>query len=67
MSLKTQSGGPGEPLSHRLLTIQDVAEFLQVSTRTVRRLIDTGELAAVRIGRSVRVRPEALQALIESK
>jgi excisionase family DNA binding protein len=30
-------------------------------------MIDAGELEAIRIGRLVRVRPEALQALIESK
>jgi excisionase family DNA binding protein len=63
MSPKTQSGGLGE----RLLTVKDVAQFLQCSIRKVQRMIDTGELEAIRIGRLVRVRPEALQALIESK
>ena len=48
-----------------MLTLQDVADFLQVSTRTVRRLVDRGELAAFRIGRSIRVRPEDLRRLIE--
>jgi excisionase family DNA binding protein len=67
MSPKTQSSGLGSLLSSRLLTIKDVAELLQVSTRTVQRLIDRGELAAVRIGRSVRIRPEAVQSLTESK
>ena len=63
MSPKTQSGGLGE----RLLTVKDVAQFLQCSIRKVQRMIDTGELEAIRIGRLVRVRPEALQALIERK
>ena len=54
MSPKTQSGGLGE----RLLTVKDVAQFLQCSIRKVQRMIDAGELEAIRIGRLVRVRPE---------
>jgi excisionase family DNA binding protein len=63
MSPKTQSGGLGE----RLLTVKDVAQFLQCSIRKVQRMIDAGELEAIRIGRLVRVRPEALKAFIGSK
>jgi excisionase family DNA binding protein len=48
----------------RLLTVKDVAEHLQVSKRTVHRLIDTGELHVIRIGRSVRVSGEAMNALL---
>ena len=63
MGAEKPFGGLGE----RLLTVKDVAQFLQCSIRKVQRMIDTGELEAIRIGRLVRVRPEALQALIESK
>jgi excisionase family DNA binding protein len=63
MGAEKPFGGLGE----RLLTVKDVAQFLQCSTRKVQRMIDAGELEAIRIGRLVRVRPEALQALIESK
>jgi excisionase family DNA binding protein len=63
MAAETPSGGLGDPL----LTVKEVAQFLRCSTRTVQRLIDTRELEAVRIGRSVRVRPEALKKLIEGK
>ena len=63
MSGETRSSGLGEPL----LTIKDVARFLNCSKRTVQRLIDSRDLEVVRIGRSVRVRPEALKAFIESK
>ena len=59
------SGGPDDRLSSGLLTLQDVADFLQVSTRTVRRLVDRGELTAFRIGRSIRVRREDLRRLVE--
>ena len=50
--------------SPNLLTIANVAALLQVSTKTVRRLIDRGELDAIRIGRSIRIQPEALKLLI---
>ena len=50
-----------------LLSIQDVAIFLNVSTKTVRRLIDRGALAAVRIGRSVRIRHEVLAVYIDRR
>lgn len=44
-----------------LLTIQQAAERMQVHPRSVRRLIDSGRLAAVVIGpRTRRIRPETL-------
>jgi excisionase family DNA binding protein len=52
-----------QPVS-RLLRIPQVAEGLDVSTRTVRRLIAKGELVACRLGRSVRVHPEDLAAYV---
>lgn len=54
-------------MSHdQLLTLQQVADRLQVSISTVRRLVDAGELRTVRIGRNLRVRPEDLAAYIEA-
>jgi len=49
----------------QLLTLQQVADRLQVSMSTVRRLVDAGKLKAVRIGRNLRVRPEDLSKYIE--
>ena len=46
---------------HPLLTIDDVATFLSVSTKTVRRMIGRGELPHIRVGRQVRVRWEDLE------
>lgn len=40
----------------RLVTVAEVAAVLRVSTMTVYRLINAGELPAARIGRSFRVR-----------
>jgi excisionase family DNA binding protein len=51
----------------RLLTAAEVAETLRISLRSVRRLIKDGKLPIVRVGRLVRIRPEALAALIDGK
>lgn len=47
-----------------LLRGVDVARILNISPAMAYRLIQTGELPAVQIGRSVRVRPEDLSAYI---
>ena len=39
----------------RFLTVQEVADVMRVSSMTVYRLIKSGDLAAVRVGRSFRV------------
>jgi excisionase family DNA binding protein len=42
----------------RFLTVAEVAGILRVSTMTVYRLIKAGNLAAVRVGKSYRVRED---------
>ena len=64
---------PKEMPSHRLklsrtsrpplLTAAEVAEILNVSIRSVRRLIADGKLPIVRLGRAVRILPESLETL----
>jgi excisionase family DNA binding protein len=44
----------------RYLTVGEVAALLRVSTMTVYRLINSGALPALRIGRSFRLREEDL-------
>ena len=48
----------------RLLRIEQVAERLSVSRSMAWKIIDTGQLRSVRIGRAVRVRPEDLEAYL---
>jgi len=43
------------PLTVRLLTVAEVAKAARVSPMTIYRLIHSGELPAVRVGRSYRV------------
>jgi excisionase family DNA binding protein len=42
----------------RLLTVNEVADLLRVSRMTVYRLIKEGEIAALRVGRSYRLRED---------
>ena len=57
--------GPSNSKIHRaLLAVADGAEALAVSERTVRRMIASGEVPIVRLGRSVRIRQIDLDALI---
>ena len=47
-----------------LLTIKQAAEHLQVSSKTVRRWLDTGDLIAHRLGRQWRISAADLQTFI---
>lgn len=48
----------------RFFTIQEIAEALGVSERTVRRWVSDGSLSAHRFGRTVRILESELKAFI---
>ena len=48
-----------------LLTVNDVAHQLSVSARTVRRLIEKGDLPYHRIGRAIRISGEDLSVFLK--
>ncbi len=50
-----------------LLTLQDSADILQVSLKTLRRRIDAGELPVIRDGRILRVHPNDLERYISAR
>lgn len=54
-----------EPKGGKLLTLDEVAERLQVSRRTVQRHIKAGKLVAIKMNRAVRVRHSDLEKFIE--
>ena len=57
------SGHPGQPgdISEvRFLTVAEVAAVMRVSKMTVYRLVHSGDLPAVRVGRSFRVPEDAV-------
>ena len=62
---KSQDNDGPLSLLSGLLTVQSVAAVLNVSVKTVRRLISRGELQIVRIGRNIRIKPDILKALID--
>ncbi|MDJ0323501.1 helix-turn-helix domain-containing protein [Cryobacterium sp. PH31-AA6] len=49
----------------RFLTVAEVAEMMRVSKMTVYRLVHSGELPAIRFGRSFRVPEAAVSAVIQ--
>jgi excisionase family DNA binding protein len=51
----------------RLLTPNEVAEQLRVSTMTVYRLIKAGDLRAARIGKSFRIREDDVDSYLQSR
>jgi excisionase family DNA binding protein len=62
-SRTTGTGIRGRPLT-RLRTIDEAAELLNVSPRTVRRLIESGALPVHRLGRLVRIADQDLGAFL---
>ncbi|UNC92404.1 helix-turn-helix domain-containing protein [Candidatus Contubernalis alkaliaceticus] len=48
-------------------TIDMAAEYLKVSAQTIRKLIETEELPAKKIGRLWRIRQEDLQEFLKSE
>jgi excisionase family DNA binding protein len=49
---------PGDISDAKFLTVAEVAAMMRVSKMTVYRLVHNGDLPAVRVGRSFRVREE---------
>ncbi|THG33639.1 helix-turn-helix domain-containing protein [Glaciibacter flavus] len=50
----------------RFLTVAEVAEMMRVSKMTVYRLVHSGDLPAIRFGRSFRVPESAVQAAVRN-
>jgi len=54
------------PLSDvRFLTVAEVASIMRVSKMTVYRMVHSGELAAIRVGRSFRVPEQAVNRYLK--
>ena len=49
----------------RFLTVAEVADMMRVSNMTVYRLVHSGELPAIRFGRSFRIPETAVEAVIQ--
>lgn len=53
-----------QPSRAAFLTVAEVAEIMRVSTMTVYRLIKAGDLAALRVGKSYRIREDDVDAYL---
>ena len=60
---------PGESLTFtgKFLTVGEVARHLRVSNMTVYRLVKSGQLSAVRIGRGYRIREDDVHRYLEQR
>lgn len=48
--------GRGGYVGEKLLTVSEVASMMRVSNMTVYRLIKSGQMAAIRVGKNYRIR-----------
>ena len=51
----------------RFLTVAEVAGLMRVSTMTVYRLIKAGDLAAVRVGKSYRIKEDDVDRFLSKR
>jgi len=56
---------PFDPQRDRLLSTNDVRELLSCSRNTVDRMVQTGRLRRLKLGRAVRFHPDDVRQLIE--
>lgn len=54
-------------LDGHFLTVAEVARGLRVSNMTVYRLVTSGQLPAVRVGRSYRIREDDVRRYLQSR
>ena len=59
---------PTQRMEARLaVTFQEAAELVSVSEKTIRRLVDQGDLPVVKIGRAKRIAVKDLEQMLEDK
>jgi excisionase family DNA binding protein len=61
------SQGDNVTLEARLLTVREVADAMRVSPMTVYRLIKSGDLEAIRVGRHFRISEQRMREYLEAQ
>ena len=61
------AGQPGPVLGERLLTVSEVASVMRVSNMTVYRLIKSGQLSAIRVGKNYRIRESEVDRYLRER
>ena len=65
--MKRDDPKPKPRATARMLSVEDVATHLDISLKTVRRMIANGELRVHRIGRSIRISEADFQSFISTR
>lgn len=65
MATTVPGDNTGDISEVKFLTVAEVASVMRVSKMTVYRLVHSGELPAVRVGRSFRVKESDVHAYLE--
>ena len=60
-------GMPGPQFDEPLLTVGEVAQIMRVSNMTVYRLIKSGQLAAIRVGKNYRMRRKDVERYLSER
>jgi excisionase family DNA binding protein len=55
------------PTGSELLTVAEVSNMLRVSKMTIYRMVHSGELTHVRVGRSFRIPADAVRGILGSR
>ncbi|WP_019809390.1 MULTISPECIES: helix-turn-helix domain-containing protein [Saccharomonospora] len=66
MPPSTHDDMPAGPRHVQFLTVAEVASLMRVSKMTVYRLVHSGELPAVRVGKSFRVPEQAVHDYLDN-
>ena len=61
------ASAPASSVMGRFMTVAEVARQLRVSNMTVYRLIKSGDMPALRVGRSFRLREEDVRKYLEQR
>ena len=64
MSATDSAGQSAAPVLEPLMSVEDVADCLRVSERSVFRLLERGELATIKVGGLTRIEPAELRRFI---
>lgn len=54
-------------MRNELFTVQEVADFLKTTRQQVRKMIQSGQLAAVKVGREYRISLAALDEFVDGQ
>jgi excisionase family DNA binding protein len=67
VSADFEPGSNRLPTGVELLTVAEVSNMLRVSKMTIYRMVHSGELTHVRVGRSFRIPADAVRGILDNK